>query len=52
MELGENEDTVSMLPAGRIASFYYLKYTTMGFFRDTLGPNMDMRVRRHCSAKP
>ena len=51
VELGETEDTVSMLPAGRIASFYYLKYTTMGFFREVLGPHMDMQVRRSCPEK-
>ena len=45
MALGEKEDTVSMLPAGRIASFYYLKYTSMGWFREQLGPGMDMQVR-------
>jgi hypothetical protein len=30
---------------GHIASFFYLKYTTMAFFRQHLGPAMDLKVR-------
>ena len=37
-------DSVTALPMGRIASFYYLKYTTMAFLRQHLGPDMDLKV--------
>ncbi len=37
-------DSVTALPMGRIASFYYLKYTTMAFLRQHLGPGMDLKV--------
>ena len=37
-------DSVMALPMGRIASFYYLKYTTMAFLRQHLGPGMDLKV--------
>ena len=45
MATGEEEDTVAAPPMGRIASFYYLKYTTMGFFSQYLGPSMSLQVR-------
>ncbi len=42
---GEAEgDGVTALPMGRIASFYYLKHTTMAFLRQHLGPGMDLKV--------
>ena len=40
-------DSVTALPMGRIASFYYLKYTTMAFLRQHLGPGMDLKVPSH-----
>ncbi|KAH3764158.1 activating signal cointegrator 1 complex subunit 3 [Pelomyxa schiedti] len=32
------------LTLGRIGSFYYLRYTTMSMFRDSLGPSCDIRT--------
>ena len=45
-------DSVTALPMGRIASFYYLKYTTMAFLRQHLGPNMDLKVPSICKTFP
>ena len=38
-------DVVTATPMGHIASFFYLKYTTMAFLRQYMGPAMDLQVR-------
>ena len=50
----EEGDVVAATPMGHIASFFYLKYTTMAFFRQHMGPGMDLKVRpapSPCSSK-
>lgn len=40
------EGEVATTAAGRIASVYYLQHTTMAFFAQRLGPDMDLKVGR------
>ena len=43
MELDDEADAVTTLPAGRIASFFYLKHSTMATWSHGLAAHMEPR---------